>query len=99
MGRTAKPRLWSGWSIETQVNDVRYGLRLIRKAPAFSAVAIASLAVGIGASSVLFSFANSLLFRPLHAAHPEQLIQIFTSDFDGPRRALSVDPSIALRSE
>jgi hypothetical protein len=67
------------------IHDVRYGLRLIRKAPGFSTVAIASLAVGIGASTVLFSFANSFLFGPLHAANPEQVIQVFTSDFDGPR--------------
>ena len=52
--------------------DVRYGLRLMRKAPVFSAVAIASLAVGIGASTVAFSFLNTLVFRPVHAAHGEQ---------------------------
>jgi predicted permease len=66
------------------IHDIRYGLRLIRKAPAFSAVAIASLAIGIGASTVLFSFANSFLFRPVRAASPEQLVRIFTSDFEGP---------------
>jgi predicted permease len=65
-------------------HDVRYGLRLIRKTPGFSAVAIASLAAGIGASTVLFSVANGFLFRPIHAARPEQVIQVFTSDFDGP---------------
>jgi predicted permease len=75
---------WGGSSIDALVQDARYGLRLIRKAPAFSAVAIASLAVGIGASTVLFSFANSFLFRPVHAARPEQVVEIFTSDFDGP---------------
>ena len=75
---------WGGASIDMLVHDVRYGLRLIRKAPGFSAVAIASLAVGIGASTVLFSFANAFLFRPVHAAHPERLVQVFTSDFDGP---------------
>ena len=58
---------WGGSSIDTLIQDVRYGFRMIRKAPGFSAVAIASLAVGIGASTVLFSFANSVLFRPLHA--------------------------------
>ena len=51
---------WGGSSIDLLIQDVRYGLRLIRKAPGFSAVAIASLAVGIGASTVLFSFANTL---------------------------------------
>jgi putative ABC transport system permease protein len=75
---------WGGSSIDMLVHDVRYGLRLIRKAPGFSAVAIASLAIGIGASTVLFSFANAFLFRPVHAARPEQLVALFTSDFDGP---------------
>src|SRR6476469_4451367 len=65
------------------IQDVRYGLRLIGKAPGFSAVAIVSLAVGIGASTVAFSFVNTLVFRPVHAAKPEQLIQVFTSDSGG----------------
>src|ERR687898_1657225 len=46
---------WGGASIDVLVHDVRYGLRLIRKAPGFNAVAIALLAVGIGTSTVLFS--------------------------------------------
>jgi putative ABC transport system permease protein len=70
-------------TIEALIQDVRYGLRLIRKAPGFSAVAIVSLAIGIGASTVLFSFANVFLFRPVHAANPEQLIQVFTGASDG----------------
>lgn len=65
------------------IQDARYSLRLIRKAPGFSAVAIVSLAIGIGASTVAFSFVNTLVFRPLPAASPEQLIQIFTSNSDG----------------
>jgi len=65
------------------IQDVRYGLRLIGKAPGFSAVAIVSLAVGIGASTVAFSFVNTLVFRPVHAAKSEQLIQVFTSDSGG----------------
>ena len=67
------------------VQDVRYGLRLIRKAPGFSAVAVASLALGIGASTVLFSVANTILFRPLHAARPSELVQLFTSTNAGTR--------------
>src|SRR5262245_55348777 len=63
--------------------DVRYGLRLIRKAPGFTVVAIASLAVGIGASTVAFSFMNAFVFRPVQAADPAELIQIFTSNSSG----------------
>ena len=75
--RTASP-------IDALTHDVRYGLRIIRKSRGFSTVAIVSLAVGIGISTVLFSFANSFLLRPLHAANPSELVQLFTSDFDGP---------------
>jgi predicted permease len=65
------------------IQDVRYGLRLIRKAPAFSAVAIASLAVGIGASTVAFSFANALVFRPVYGTSGAPLIRLFTSNSRG----------------
>ena len=74
---------WGGSSIDMLIQDVRYGLRLVRKAPGFSAVAIASLAVGIGASAVVFSFANALLLRPVQGDHPEQLIELFTSGSRG----------------
>src|SRR5436190_5226989 len=65
------------------LQDVRYGLRLIRKAPIFSVVAIASLAVGIGASTVAFSFANALILRPVYGTSGADLIQVFTSNSDG----------------
>jgi predicted permease len=74
---------WGGAAIDTLIQDIRYGLRLIRKAPGFSAVAVASLAVGIGASTVLFSVADFVLFRPLHAANPRELVQVFTSTNSG----------------
>jgi predicted permease len=69
--------------ISALIPDVRYGLRLIRKAPAFSVVAIASLAVGIGASTVAFSFANALVFRPVSGTSGVPLIRLFTSNTRG----------------
>jgi predicted permease len=68
--------------ISALIQDLRYGLRLIRKAPVFSVVAIASLAVGIGASTVAFSFANALVLRPVYGTSGAHLIQIFTSNSD-----------------
>ncbi len=65
------------------IQDLRYGVRMIRKAPLFSAVAIASLAVGIGVSTVLFSVANAMVLRPIQAANPGELIQVFTSSAAG----------------
>jgi predicted permease len=71
-------------ALDTIVRDVQYGWRVIMKSPGFSAVAIVSLAVGIGASSVIFSFANAFLFRPLPGTHPSPLMRVFTSNASGP---------------
>jgi len=66
------------WSTIWQ--DVRYGLRTLRKAPGFTAVAIVSLAVGIGLNSAIFTIVDNLLFRPLPFERPESVVSIFTSD-------------------
>lgn len=76
--------IWGWASFDRLMQDVRYGWRQLRRSPGFTAVAVLTLAAAIGASTVLFSFANGFLFRPLHAVNPHQMIQLFTSDFDGP---------------
>ncbi len=64
-------------SIETLVQDVRYGMRMLLKHPSFTVVAVLTLALGIGANTTIFSFANALLLRPLAGiAEPERLVQI-----------------------
>lgn len=62
--------------METLVQDLRYGLRMLRKNSGFSAVAILTLAVGIGACTAIFSVADSILLRPLPYDHPEQLVTV-----------------------
>jgi macrolide transport system ATP-binding/permease protein len=60
--------------------DVRYGLRTLRKAPGFTAVAVVSLAVGIGLNSAIFTIVDNLLFRPLPFERPDSVVSIYTSD-------------------
>ncbi|HEV2834521.1 MAG TPA: ABC transporter permease [Pyrinomonadaceae bacterium] len=75
--------------MDTLIQDVRYGLKQLWKSKGVTIVAIVSLAVGIGANSVVFSVVNSVLLRPRAVTNPEQLVQLYTGEPNQPYQTSS----------
>jgi predicted permease len=71
--------------IETLIQDVRYGGRMLRKNPGFTAVAALTLALGIGVNTAIFSFADALLFRPLPVKDPARVVTLFRRNVEHPQ--------------
>jgi putative ABC transport system permease protein len=71
-----------GAFLETLVNDARLGFRMLRKEPSFTAVAILTLALGIGANTAVFNVVRSVLLNPLPYSDPDRLVSI-TESFPG----------------
>ena len=74
---------WGIRQLDALRQDVTFALRMIRKHPALSVVAAASLAIGIGLNTALFALLDATLLRRLPVDRPEQLVDVYTSDVDG----------------
>ena len=87
--------------METLLKDLRYGIRSLLKRPGFAAIAVITLALGIGANTTIFSVVNSVLLRPLPYARADQLVQVNDSlaSVGFPQAGLTQMEFVRLRNE
>ena len=76
--------------MEKLLQDIRYGVRQLLKHPGFAALAIVSMALGIGANTSIFSLVDTALLRPLAVHEPSQLVELYGTTHNGSRFQLAV---------
>src|SRR3954471_2594565 len=75
--------------LHTVLQDLRYAIRMLAKSPNFTAVAILTLALGIGANTALFSVINGILLTPLPFPEPDRLVSLYTNRLHFERASIS----------
>ena len=84
---------------DTLMQDVRYALRLWRRRPTFAAIAILTLALGVGANTAMFSIVNAVLLRPLPYVHADRLVSIWSRTSSFPRGLLTYNEYEEIRRQ
>src|SRR5688500_6626702 len=85
--------------METLLKDIRYSVRSLLSRPGFTAIAVITLAVGIGANTAVFSIVNALLFRPRAVAEPERLVELYTGQPNNPYHASTYPDFLIFREQ
>ena len=75
------------------LTDIRFAFRMLVKTPGFAAIAVLTLALGIGANTAIFSVVEGTLLRPLPFSHAERLVRIYEAQDENGRRAASLNLS------
>jgi putative ABC transport system permease protein len=83
--------------METVLQDVRYAVRSFVRRPGFTAIAIVTLVLGIGANSAIFTLVNAVLLRPLPYPEPEQLVAIWGTGPGQPRTLMTIPDVVEMR--
>jgi putative ABC transport system permease protein len=84
---------------EQLIKDLRYGFRMLRRKPGFAAVAVLTLALGIGANTAIFSVVNAVLLKPLPFPEPERLVSIYEALPQGGTGSVSVPNLLDWRAQ
>src|SRR6478609_861309 len=83
------PAVLAHTSMRNLAQDIRFGCRTLLKSPGFTLVAIATLALSLGANTAIFSFVDAVLFKPMPYAHPERIVRVLEAPPGGGRNGIS----------